>query len=69
MAMYDTTTPNLKYVSFIEEILPFTDFVPSATIGWAAQFGPQLLSKNTSGPSLATGVPTQLTVPALAKQH
>lgn len=49
MALYDTTTPNLKYVSFVEELLPFTDFVPSATIGWAAQFGPKLWnSKGTA---------------------
>jgi hypothetical protein len=46
MAMYDRTSPNLKYVSFVEEILPFTDIVPSATIGWLAQFGlPMVLSK------------------------
>lgn len=62
MALYDTTTPNLKYLSFAEEILPFTDFVPSATIGWAAQFGPQLLLKGPA--SAAAGVPTSLTVPA-----
>jgi hypothetical protein len=46
MAMYDKTSPNLKYVSFLEEILPFTDIVPSATIGWVLQFGvPLMLSK------------------------
>lgn len=39
MAMYDDITPHLKYVSFAEEILPFTDVVPSATIGWLAEFG------------------------------
>ena len=39
MAMYDHVTPNLKYVSFVEEILPFTDIVPSASIGWLAEFG------------------------------
>ena len=39
MAMYDDIAPNLKYVSFVEEILPFTDIVPSATIGWLAEFG------------------------------
>jgi hypothetical protein len=44
MAMYDTVTPSLKYVSFVEEILPFTDVVPSATIGWLIEFGPQVLS-------------------------
>jgi hypothetical protein len=43
--MYDSTSPNLKYVSFIEEILPFTDIVPSATIGWACEFVPQMLSQ------------------------
>lgn len=45
MSMYDSTSPNLKYVSFIEEILPFTDIVPSATIGWACEFVPQMLSQ------------------------
>lgn len=39
MAMYDEVMPNLKYVSFVEEILPFTDIVPSATIGWLTEFG------------------------------
>jgi hypothetical protein len=43
MALYDTVSPNLKYVSFVEEILPLTDVVPSATIGWVTEFGPQLL--------------------------
>jgi hypothetical protein len=46
MAMYDSVTPNLKYVSFIEEILPFTDVVPSATVGWLCEFGPQILAGN-----------------------
>lgn len=43
MAMYDTTSPNLKYISFLEEILPFTDIVPSATAGWLKEFGVPLL--------------------------
>jgi hypothetical protein len=43
MAMYDSISPNLKYVSFFEELLPFTDVVPSATIGWLTEFGPQLI--------------------------
>jgi hypothetical protein len=43
MAMYDSVSPNLKYLSFIEEILPLTDVIPSATIGWLTEFGPQLL--------------------------
>jgi hypothetical protein len=46
MAMYDSTSPNLKYVSVAEELMPFTDIVPSATIGWAFEFAPQLLGNN-----------------------
>lgn len=46
MAMYDLITPNLKYVSFAEEILPFTDIVPTATIGWGFEFVPKFLEKN-----------------------
>lgn len=46
MAMYNDVTPNLKYVSFVEEILPFTDIVPAATIGFLYEFVPQLLGKN-----------------------
>jgi hypothetical protein len=42
IAMYDSVSPNLKYISFMEEILPLTDVVPSATIGWLTEFGPQL---------------------------
>jgi len=40
MAMYDATSPNLKYLSFMEEVLPFTDVIPSASIGWACEFLP-----------------------------
>ena len=56
MAMYDTVAPNLKYLSFLEEFLPLTDVVPSATIGWLTEFGPTLLTGlpftplTTSGP-------------------
>ena len=46
MAMYDPTSPNLKYVSFFEELLPFTDIVPSATIGFLAEFVPKLLNQH-----------------------
>ena len=42
-AMYDDVSPSLKYISFAEEALPFTDFVPSATYGWLREFGPGLL--------------------------
>ena len=39
MAMYESTSPKLKWLSLAEEWLPFTDIIPSATIGWVAQFG------------------------------
>ena len=46
MAMYPNAPPFLKYLSFTEELLPLTDIVPSATIGWLAEFGvPWLLGK------------------------
>jgi hypothetical protein len=38
MALYEHVTPNLKYMSFVEEIIPFTDAIPSATLGWLAEF-------------------------------
>ena len=47
MAMYDRTSPKLKYVSFVEEILPFTDIIPSATVGWMLEFGPPLIARTT----------------------
>lgn len=47
MAMYDATSPNLKYLSFVEEILPLTDIVPSATVGWLMEY---------AYPSIAQGV-------------
>ena len=45
MAMYDECMPSLKYVSFLEEIIPFTDLLPSATLGWVRQFTPALLEE------------------------
>ncbi len=56
MAMYDTVTPNLKYVSFVEEILPFTDIVPTATIGFLCEFLPQLLRTNPELQAVANGL-------------
>ena len=45
-AMFDHVSPNLKYVSFVEEILPFTDVIPSATLGWVKEFGPIILGES-----------------------
>ena len=42
-SMYGATSNNLVYLSFMEEVLPFTDFVPTACIGWVSEFGPELL--------------------------
>jgi hypothetical protein len=67
MALYDTVSPNLKYVSFVEEILPLTDVVPSATIGWVTEFGPQLLMLPAlSNNSTTTTNTTSDTSPAAA---
>jgi len=43
MAMYNDTSSSLKYVSFVEEILPFTDIIPTATMGWIMEFGIPLI--------------------------
>ena len=43
-SMYDAGLPGLKYLSFAEEIIPFTDFIPTASLGWIREFGPTLLS-------------------------
>ena len=32
--LYNDCNTSLKYISFVEEILPFTDLFPTATIGW-----------------------------------
>lgn len=45
MAMYDETMPSLKYISFMEEILPFTDALPSGTLGWCRQYSHLLLGE------------------------
>jgi len=43
MSMYDKQMPSLKYVSFVEEMLPFTDVLPSGTLGWARCYVPLIL--------------------------
>ena len=46
MAMYDYVSWWLQYLSFMEEILFWTDVVPSATIGWFLEYVPLLLFSN-----------------------
>jgi hypothetical protein len=41
--LYDDVMPNLKYFAFLEEILPFTDVIPSATLGWVKEFSPTIV--------------------------
>ncbi len=50
-ALYDGVMPGLKYAALAEELLPFTDWVPSATIGWVKEFGPDIVAqwKRTMG--------------------
>ena len=45
MAMYDKTMPSLKYISFIEEIMPFTDVIPSGTLGWVRRYSPLVIQE------------------------
>lgn len=45
MAMYNSSMPSLKYISFIEEIMPFTDLLPSATLGWVRTYSPLLIEE------------------------
>lgn len=61
MAMYDDTSPNLKYVSFIEEIMPFTDIIPSATIGWGCEFIPILWNDHNQNNNIAPEVTQAVT--------
>ena len=49
MAMYDKEMPYLKYVSFAEEILPFTDIIPTASLGWCREFLPTLVKGGGRG--------------------
>lgn len=44
-ALYDDVMPNLKYIALIEELLPFTDFIPSATLGWVKEFAPNIINE------------------------
>lgn len=32
--LYKDSSPHAKYVAFLEELLPFTDFIPTATLAW-----------------------------------
>ena len=48
MALYQHVSPNMSYVSFAEEMLPFLDVLPSATTGWVMEFGPELLEEAQS---------------------
>ena len=45
MDMYDDTLSSLNYNSFMEEILPFTDLLPSGTLGWVRQYNPLLFEE------------------------
>lgn len=45
MALYDESMPSLKYISFMEEILPFTDVLPSGMLGWVREFSPLLMTE------------------------
>eukprot|EP00611_Tribonema_gayanum_P007874 TRINITY_DN1730_c0_g1_i1.p1 TRINITY_DN1730_c0_g1~~TRINITY_DN1730_c0_g1_i1.p1 ORF type:complete len:389 (+),score=170.43 TRINITY_DN1730_c0_g1_i1:40-1167(+) len=41
--MYDDKQPYMAYMGFAEEILPFTDIIPTASLAWAREFAPELI--------------------------
>jgi len=43
-SMYDAKFPRAKYLAFAEEIMPFTDLIPTASACWIREFGPELLN-------------------------
>uniref|UniRef100_A0A7S2Y7F0 Uncharacterized protein n=1 Tax=Entomoneis paludosa TaxID=265537 RepID=A0A7S2Y7F0_9STRA len=53
----------LPYVSFVEEILPLTDIVPTATMGWLGEFAwpflmeQMLVTKESEPAPVASSVP------------
>ncbi len=49
----------LTTLSFIEEVLPFTDIVPSATIGWLMEY--TRAGKRAQGKPEPSGYPTKFT--------
>jgi hypothetical protein len=83
MALYETAGANdgsngssggggadlewLKYVSFVEEILPFTDIVPTATLGWFIQCGlPHWFGKDVA--ATLTSALSTMVVPTVSGQ-
>ncbi|CAM9297333.1 unnamed protein product, partial [Phaeothamnion confervicola] len=40
--MYSKSSPYAAYVGFTEELLPFTDIIPTATLAWLKEFGPEI---------------------------
>ena len=60
MALYQHVSPNMSYVSFAEEMLPFLDVLPSATTGWLMEFGPELLEDAKAAMKNPSATATQL---------
>lgn len=61
MALYDDIAPSLKFLSFVEEILPFTDVIPSATLGFMLEFAPRLLGYHSLQEGLESVLSLHLT--------
>jgi hypothetical protein len=55
-AMYSESSPYAAYIGFIEEILPFTDIIPTATLAWLREFTPQLVMMMKSGRGVAAEI-------------
>jgi hypothetical protein len=61
----------LKYVSMAEELLPFTDILPTATIGWCMEYGIPLVTTATATATAASGknAPSSLQPRRLNGEH
>ncbi|GMH69776.1 hypothetical protein TrLO_g4970 [Triparma laevis f. longispina] len=42
VAMYGDKNSSIQYISFAEEMLPFTDVLPTASLGWLKEHGPEV---------------------------
>jgi hypothetical protein len=55
-AMYSESSPYAAYIGFIEEILPFTDIIPTATLAWLREFTPELVMMMKAGHGVAAEI-------------
>lgn len=63
-AMYSESSPYAAYFGLLEEILPFTDIIPSATLAWLKEYGSTMLREvHTRTTPMQNGMPTAQSYP------